>query len=83
MAKNEHVIRIGEESTAKSITHDVVTVLACWALIFPGWWIGSSAMQWAGFIMFFMVIIVKASGVSPKMTIAQARAKLDELEAAQ
>lgn len=53
------------------------------ALIGVGIWADSPAMQWAGFLTLALIVFVVsfcAMGKSP-MTIAEARAFLDELEA--
>lgn len=53
------------------------------AIIGVGVYLQSAAMQWAGFAMLALLLILKAL-VAPKLrtlTIAQARARLDEIEA--
>lgn len=50
------------------------------ALMLPGWALGSSAMQWLGFFLFFVVVFARAT--RDGLTIEQARARLDEIEAA-
>lgn len=69
------------ETLWQSILSDTYTFAMCFALILPGVWLDSSAMQWMGAGMFMLSIITKASAKAKRMTIDQARAKLDEIEA--
>lgn len=72
-----------KETPRESILRDAGTVVSAFALILPGWMIGSSAMQWLGAtlgLLCLVVRIVMLSSDTTDMTIAEARAKLDELE---
>ncbi|KZY51015.1 hypothetical protein A3734_06545 [Sulfitobacter sp. HI0054] len=72
-----------EEKPLDSIIRDTYSVACAFALILPGHAIGSAALQWVGFVLFFVVICTRAAGLRKKytMSIPEARAKLDELEA--
>ena len=69
------------ETTVQSLTSDAGTFAMFGALIGLGWLIGSDAMQWFGGIIGFITIFAKSATSSRRMTIAQARSRLDELEA--
>lgn len=72
-----------KESLAQSIARDAVTFVTCAGLVGLGWWIGSDAMQWIGGVMFVFSLAVRMAGVvqKNKFTIAEARKRLDEIEA--
>ena len=55
-----------KESWVESAKRDVTSIICAFALIAPGVWLKSSAMQWAGFIMLAVVIMSRASGVRRK-----------------
>lgn len=81
--KEPHVI-MPIESTAESVKRDIFTVASCWMLILPGWWIGSSAAQWIGGMMFAFVTLVRASSMASKhkMSLTEARDKINAMIAA-
>lgn len=83
MSKNDPVIII-HETVAKSWMRDASTFALFGGLIGVGILLDSSAMQWMGAIIAFITIIEKSTGLHAKnrMTIDQARKRLDELEAA-
>lgn len=77
------------EKTTVIIIHE--TILQSWgrdlgafalflSLIGLGWLIDSSAMQWVGAIIAFIALFQRASGKVQKLSIADAREKLDALE---
>lgn len=75
---NGATILILHESIAQSWLRDASMFALAVSLIAPGWWLGSSAMQWAGLVVFFVAVL---ACVRPhRMTIAEARKKLDEIE---
>ena len=74
-------IIILRETLWQSILSDTYTIAMCFAMILPGVWLDSSAMQWVGGVLLLLILMNKASGTSKRMTIEQARAKLDEIEA--
>lgn len=73
-------IIILHESVAQSWARDASSLVMAVAMIGIGVWLESSAMQWIGGIVWLLVLMSKASGVAKKMTIGQARQKLDEIE---
>ena len=81
MSEKQTVIII-RETAFEGVVSDISTFCIFVGLIGLGWLLGSSAMQWAGFIIGCLYLLSRASGMSSKnkMTIAQARKKLDELE---
>ena len=54
------------ESWAESAKKDGTSLLAAFALILPGVYLDSIAMQWLGFILFAFLIIYRASGARKK-----------------
>lgn len=72
------------ETLLKSIFRDVVSTAMAFALILPGVFVGSAAMQWAGFVAFLIIVGKWAKQLrgSYDMSIQDARKMLDELEAA-
>ena len=71
-----------KDTLARSIVKTVAVFVMLWATIGFGVWVQSSAMQWAGFILSALVImgLVQRLHNDNRLTIAQARAKLDEIE---
>ena len=74
-----------DEKPMESIKRDGFSLLCALALVLPGVWLESAAMQWLGVALFFLVICTVAVGVRKKhtKTITEARAYLDDLEASQ
>lgn len=56
------------EKPRDSLIRDAGTVAASWAMIFPGWLVGSSALQFMGAVLFMIVILVRSSGLRKSMT---------------
>lgn len=75
-------IIILHESMWQSLLSDAGTFAMCAALIAPGIWLDSAAMQWIGAIMFMIAVLSKASMKGKRKTLAEARAFLDDLERA-
>ena len=71
-----------KDTLARSIVKTVTIFGMLWATIGFGVWVQSSAMQWAGFILSALTIfgLVQRLHNDNQLTIAQARAKLDEIE---
>lgn len=80
MADKTHIV-ILRETFWQSLGSDAVTLATCLALIAPGLWLDSSALQWTGSVMFSLVVLTKASTAGRRKTIAEARAYLDQIEA--
>lgn len=68
------------ESFWSSIVSDTYTFLVVVGIISIGWLLQSTAMQWAGFLMLMILGLGKIVGKTPRLTVAEARAKLDEFE---
>lgn len=79
---SEKVIII-REGLAESIAKDSFTFLMLTGLVFVGWLLESTALQWIGALMGFAAVCVKASGAQKRrtFTIEGARKRLDEMEA--
>lgn len=72
------------ETVTKSIIRDATSFATGLAMCGVGIFLDSGALQWIGGILALLLIFSQAARVSGKnnrMTIAQARAWLDELEA--
>ena len=81
MTETSHTIRIGQQETlAISWGRDLGSVSLFAVMIGSGVYVGSSAMQWAGFFLAFIILFGWAAKVAPKMTITEAREYLDKLE---
>lgn len=81
MTTDQKTIRIAQgETIAQSWMRDASSYALAVALIGSGVWVESSAMQWLGALVFFVVSISKGSGLIKDMTIEQAREYLDNLE---
>lgn len=74
-------IIILRETVLQSWASDAGTFALFGALIGIGWLMDSTAMQWVGAIVGFIAILSKSLTRSKRRTIAQARQRLDELEA--
>lgn len=68
------------ESSLQSWVRDASTFVLFGSLIGLGILTGSSALQWVGAIIGFITIGIRSSGRTHRMTIAEARQKLDEIE---
>lgn len=72
-----------KESLLDSIIRDLVTFLTGAGLTGLGWWIGSDAMQWFGGVLFMLSVVARTAGLAStnRLTISEARKRLDEIEA--
>ncbi len=68
------------ETVAKSLARDAGTFATVVGIIGVGVWCGSSAMQWVGAIMLFVAACFYPFTKSKRLTIAEARRRLDEIE---
>jgi hypothetical protein len=78
--KRKTEIIIIHESMIESWGKDAGTFALIVSLISVGVYLESSPMQWLGAIMAMIFILFKSISHSNKMTITEARARLDELE---
>ena len=79
MAEKTTII-IVHETLLQSWGRDLGTFALFMSLIGLGWLIDSSAMQWVGAVIAFITVIQRASGKVQKLSVADAREKLDALE---
>ena len=82
MADSREVIVV-VKNWPDTILHDLASVATFVVMIGTGVYLESTAMQWIGGLMWLLWVVSFASIVAKKgrMTIAQARKRLDELEA--
>lgn len=76
-------ILIIHETMAQSMVRDASTVAMFFSLVMVGIWLESDVLQWVGAIIGFIVIVLNAVrlAMGAKMTVAEARKRLDEIEA--
>ena len=79
MATKPEVI-IVYKSIAGVVVSNATTFAVIAGMIGLGWLIDSSAAQWIGAILGFLVIGVRAAKLGTRCTIAEARKRLDEIE---
>lgn len=81
---SEKTLIVVHETVWHSYAKDAGTFVMLTALIGLGVLLNSSAMQWIGAIFGFITIIARGSGLMKRShkTVAEARAVLDEIEAA-
>lgn len=79
------IIILKHETLRESLISDAMSVATAWALILPGWLLGSGAMQVTGAILFALWFVSRLiiAGDRSRMTISEARKRLDQIEAAQ
>lgn len=80
---DKRIIVTKDETVVQSWARDAGSFALFAALIGLGVVVGSSAMQWAGFVIAWIVLLTKASGVvsKSKFTIDEARKEIDRIEA--
>lgn len=59
---------IMHETWIKGLVRDVVTFVMIVSVIGTGWWLGSAAMQWTGFVMLCFIAITVATGRRNRLT---------------
>jgi hypothetical protein len=74
-------IIILRETVVGSWLRDAGSFAVAAGLIGVGVWVGSGAMQWSGFLLSAIYILARTSKAAKHLTIPQARALLDTLEA--
>ena len=69
------------ETWIESAKRDLFSVICVGAIIGPGVFLGSSAMQWFGFLMLLVIVVSRVVGLRKKMgmTPDEAMAKIKEL----
>lgn len=80
---DKQTVIVLSETVLESWARDAGTFAMLAGVCAVGWLLDSQALQWIGGIMAIISMISRAMGTHKRsrMTIAQARAKLDELEA--
>lgn len=82
--KPEPEIILITETPMQSLKRDATTYLLIVTVLGTGWLMGSAPMEWTGFVMLMLGALVRITLAGKhKMTIAEARKKLDELEKGQ
>ena len=69
------------ETLLQSVWSDTVTVATGFIFMLPGYFLGSSAMQWTGALMFFLSLLGRASGKAKRMTHDEAIAHIQAIKA--
>lgn len=82
MSKRPEVI-IVHESIAESWARDASSVVGFILLIGIGVYLESNAMQWVGAIIGFVTIVSLAMKRDNRLSVSEARKRLDEIEARQ
>lgn len=80
MTDKTHYIVLAHETASQSWARDASTLALFLGLVGFGVLLESAPLQWAGFIVAFLVILAKAGTLAKRMTIAEAREFLDHLE---
>ena len=76
-------IIIVREEVSKSLMRDAGSVVAAWAMILPGWWLGSGVLSFIGGCLFLIVIGLRAAGArkslerSPEQALAEIQLIID------
>lgn len=78
--KTKTEIMLVHETVLQSWARDASTFALIIAIMSIGIFAGSSAMQWLGAIVAFITMTVRASGRVPRLSISEARKRLDEIE---
>lgn len=79
----KQIILVPKETITKSATRDAISLVTCFAMAIPGWWIGSWVLEAVGFILFWVFILAKSAAVVTRYSPDEARAKIAEWEADQ
>ncbi len=61
-------IIILQEDPRDSLIRDGGSVVAAWAMILPGWWLGSGVLSFIGGCMFLVVFGYRASAIRKSLT---------------
>lgn len=80
---DNRIIVTKDETVFQAWARDASSFALFAALISLGVLVGSSAMQWAGFVVAWLVLFAKVSGFEKKhkFTIDEARKEIDRIEA--
>lgn len=78
--KTKAQVIILHESVAQSWARDASSFVMAMGMMGVGVWLGSSAMQWIGGLLWLLALATKASSMAKRMTVAEARQRLDEID---
>jgi hypothetical protein len=81
--KEKTSIIVIHESVAQSWARDASSFVMAVVMMGVGVWLESGAMQWVGAFMWFLAMLNMAMNAARKMTVAEARKRLDEIEGGQ
>ena len=70
-----------KENAWQSIVSDAGSFVAALAMVGVGWALDSAALQWVGAVLFFISLFAQGSKKWSRMSITDARKRLDEIEA--
>lgn len=78
----DKTIIVIDEKPIESIIRDTYSIISAFVLIGIGVYLGSSAMEWFGFLMVIIIIFTKASGLRKNMSMTpdEAIAKINEIK---
>lgn len=68
------------ETWKESIVSDTYSYLMAIAMMVPGYFLNIDALQWLGAILFMITLLAMGSNTKHKMTVTEARSRLDEIE---
>lgn len=80
MTTNTQIIII-KESAWESVVSDAGSFVTAIAMVGVGWAVDSAAMQWLGAVLFLISMLAQGSKKWTRMSIADARKRLDDIEA--
>ena len=80
MSDEREYILVVDDRLWKSVSRDIVSIVTLFAMVGVGYVLGSVALQWIGGLIWILWIIARVDAQRKKMTISQARKRLDELE---
>jgi hypothetical protein len=77
---SSETILVIHETSLKATLRDASTFITTAAIIGLGWALDSSAMQWLGAVVAFLIMLNRARGVATRTDVAGARRLLDDIE---
>lgn len=77
---DQKTVIVLRETLAQSVWSDTVTVSTGFMFMLPGYFLGSSAMQWVGALIFFLSLLARASGKANRMTPDEAIAHIQAIK---
>ena len=74
MSEDSEIITIIDDRFWQSALNNAITFIVVVGVMGVGWLLGSSAMQWVGFVMLFLILLGRASDMNKSRMSAQAAA---------